>query len=82
MKSKNTAWEELLPVAAAANLQVIKTIDWVQHALRWREVACNLDQNVAVQEHIGTVLPTILASTSHMSLARNVEINKLNGAIK
>lgn len=58
----------LLPPSAQSNLKLLLSTSWVQAALPFSELAANLDQNPDFQEHCGKVMPTILASISHMCL--------------
>ncbi|CAJ1330120.1 unnamed protein product [Effrenium voratum] len=71
LRGNNTCFDELLPAAAQANLAKVKEMTWVQSAMaNGKEVAANLDQDPAVMEHVGVLMPVILASISHMWATR------------
>ena len=59
----------LVPPSVQTNLKSFLNMPKVQELLKYNEVAANLDQNPLVQEHCGKIMPTILASISHMCLA-------------
>eukprot|EP00438_Fugacium_kawagutii_P013150 Skav233654 [mRNA] locus=scaffold2779:909491:910581:+ [translate_table: standard] len=67
MKSaSDTAFRDLLPASAFANLGYLLSRPWIQSWMNGSEVAANLDQNAKFQEHAGVHMPCILASVSHM----------------
>lgn len=48
------------------NLQQARQLPEIRAMLGKKEVCVNLDQNVLVQKHFGSVAPVLLASTSHL----------------
>lgn len=68
MRGSSTPWPEILPPTAQTNLTLVNSMPKVVEALKFKEVATNLDQCPDHQEHIGSIMPTILASISHMQL--------------
>ncbi|CAK9053122.1 unnamed protein product [Durusdinium trenchii] len=66
MRGSSSPWVDILPPTAQANLSIVRAMPKVVEALKYHEVATNLDQCPDHQEHIGTTMPTILASISHM----------------
>lgn len=68
MKGKSTDFEDLLPPSALSNLMQARKVDWIERALIYGEVACNVDQSPAFQLHAGKLMPCILASITHMLL--------------
>lgn len=70
MQGSSAPWPDLLPPTAQTNLFLVQSMDKVKEALKHNEVATNLDQCPDHQEHIGTHMPTILASISHMCFGK------------
>ena len=64
-------FRDLLGADPRVHLEQIESLPWVQQSLHdGKEVAANLDQDPLVMEHVDTMLPVILASTSTMWAVR------------
>jgi hypothetical protein len=62
-KPKGSSFEELLSPSAKTNLDLTRSIPWVQELIKKHvEVVSNIDQNPGVMEHVGRHIPCILAS--------------------